>query len=223
MCGHYYLLRSFTFAIRRSYTTTTACSLLSMRSGRLVFFFSFIRTAHDTRALSTSTSAGSIHFVNDNILHVSQWVIIQRWIRQRKRIRVKHLRRPYNALKRYVNKSSCHTLTCNTHVTQACTRRCTRYARRDVVARRRFCHTHQTMLSGWKLWPERQQPFWQRRRRPWPWWYSFAEAITMSAVIVYSIARVLPTDLPIYLPRKLQLAKLVAPVPTMYVVKCHSL
>lgn len=56
-----------------------------------------------TRALvGAFTSAGSIHFVNDNILHVSQWVIIQRWIRQRKRIRVKRSRRPYNALKRYV-------------------------------------------------------------------------------------------------------------------------
>lgn len=52
--------------------------------------------------LKSSTSAGSIHFVNDNILHVSQWVIIQRWIRQRKRIRVKRSPRPYNALKRYV-------------------------------------------------------------------------------------------------------------------------
>lgn len=50
----------------------------------------------------SSTSAGSIHFVNDIILHVSQWVIIQRWIRQRKRIRVKRSPRPYNALKRYV-------------------------------------------------------------------------------------------------------------------------
>lgn len=109
-----------------------------MRSGRLVIFSRLPGRHLDTRTLSTSTSAGSIHFVNDNILHVSQWVIIQRWIRQRKRIKVKHSRQPYNALKRYVN--TLHRapgLTCThtrSHVTHACPGvACLRYRNARVV------------------------------------------------------------------------------------------